>query len=343
MKRLTAVIVAILAALVWAPSAVRGAPPNSLWGPTVTPAFATTLTPVTVSVRYASTAGNPATGVFASIGPLEVSLARVGGTAVDGTWSATTLAPLGTWRVTFRATADQGPQPTLDGPLLTVTALPSPTAAPGSMNLAPPAESSAAPSMDGGGTSATSSPAPVVAPDASGGARGPETSPTGNAAPGSAAPGTAGQPGAAAGSQPPAADGSQHPGRARRPSGAAEGTAVPAGLPEGLDHGVAGTDLVLLLGVILGVAAATLLGTGWLVMGRDRGSDDELAPVPSDAAARRARRSVALRELGEDPVIAAMLPDQPVGRGRLGRAPWAGRPTAETTEAAPRRRRGRRG
>lgn len=343
MKRLAAVLMAILAALVWAPSAALGAPPNSLSGPTVTPAFATTLTPVTVSVRYTSTAGNPATGVFASIGPLELSLARVGGTAVDGTWSATTPAPLGTWRVTFRATANQGPQPTLDGPLLTVTAPSSPTAAPGSVNPAPPAESSAAPGMDSGRTSATSTPAPVAAPDASGAAGGPATSPTANAAPGSAAPGTAGQRGAAAGTQPPAANGSQHPGRARRPSGPAEWTAAPTGLPEELDAGVAGTDLVLLLGVILGVAAATLLGTGWLVVGRDRDTEDQLATVPGDEAGRRARRSLTAGTLDEDPVIAAMLPDQPLGRGRLGRAPWAGRPTGETTEAAPRRRRGRGG
>jgi hypothetical protein len=335
--------VAILAALIWAPSIVLAAPPNALSSPAVTPTSATTLTPVSVSVHYTSTAGNAATGVFASIGPLEVSLTRVGGTAVNGTWSATTLAPVGTWRVTFRATASQGPQPTIDGPLLTVTATSTPTAAPGSANPAPPVESSIAPSFDGSGSSATASPDPPAAPVASGGAAGPVASPTANAAPGAPASSGGGARAAPAATRPPAADGSQHPGRAQRPSGAAAATAAPAGLPEGIDGAVAGTDLVVLLSVILGATAMALLGTGWLVVGRDRASEDELAAVRSEGAARRAGRPVTSRELGEDPVIAAMLPDGPPRHGRLGKGPWAARTEEDPTGDAPRRRRGRRG
>lgn len=341
--RLAAVLVAILAALVWAPSAALGAAPNRLSDPAVTPTTATTLTPVSVSVHYRSTAGNPATGVFASIGPLEVSLVRIGGTTVDGTWSAVTLAPPGTWRVGFRATVTQGPQPSLNGPLLTVTTPSTPTPAAGSMNPAPPADSSTAPSMDGGGASATASPAPAAAPGASDGVPGPAASPTPDAAPGSASHGGADQPAAPASIPLAPADGSQHPGRAQRPSGAAGATPAPAGLPEDLDDGAAGTDLVMLLGMVLGAAAAALLGTGWLVMGRDRGDEEQLATTAGQVPADIARRTVTAAALGEDPVIAAMLADEKPRHVRLGPAPWAGRPETEATGTSPRRRRGRRG
>ena len=64
-RRRVSVLVAILAALVWAPSSVFAAAPNQLSQASVTPASGGTSTVFVVTVRYRSTAGNPATAVTA--------------------------------------------------------------------------------------------------------------------------------------------------------------------------------------------------------------------------------------------------------------------------------------
>jgi hypothetical protein len=62
-------------------------------------------------------------------------------------------------------------------------------------------------------------------------------------------------------------------------------------------------DLLLVLGIVVGVAAAVLLMTGWLLATRTR--DDEREPAEAEAKrALRARRGA--RAPGRDPVLAAM-------------------------------------
>ena len=97
----------------------------------VTPTNGTTATVFTFSVHYASTGSpaQPAQSVSAQVGSVIVALARVSGSANDGTWQGTATLPAGTWDVIFSAVSASPPVPLL-GPPVTVTAPPAPTPTP---------------------------------------------------------------------------------------------------------------------------------------------------------------------------------------------------------------------
>jgi len=65
-------------------------------------------------------------------------------------------------------------------------------------------------------------------------------------------------------------------------------------------------DLLLLLGIVVGVAAVALLGIGWMLAVRGRDDEPEAAhgARAAENEARRARRRT--RAAGHDPVLAAM-------------------------------------
>ena len=107
-RRRVSVLVAILAALVWAPSSVLAASPNRLSQATVTPTSGETSTVFVVTVRYRSTAGNPATAVTLTAGGQVSAMVLVSGTATDGKWMGTAVLPPGEWDITVAATVEQG-------------------------------------------------------------------------------------------------------------------------------------------------------------------------------------------------------------------------------------------
>ena len=111
----------------------------------VSPTSGTTTTAFTFSVHYTSTdPPRPAQGVWATVGSATVSLTKVSGTALDGTFQGTSTLPAGTWRVTFHAeSAGEPPQPLL-GPIVTVTA-PPPTPQPTPPPPPPPPPPTASP------------------------------------------------------------------------------------------------------------------------------------------------------------------------------------------------------
>lgn len=352
--RRAAVVLAILAALTWAPSPLLAAPPNQLLDPVASPSRGSTLTLFHVSVRYVSSAGNPASTVDAEIGPLRVGLMLTSGSALDGTWSGSTLLPAGSWQVTFVASVSRGPQPSLSGPTLVVglpsTPLPSePNARPvpteGDTPATPAAEpqSTAAPSaaasidpgpIGGSEPPAVSSPQPAPATGAGGGRAG-------------AAPSAWPQP--APQSTPGPGSTGDTPSRDAAPrSSASRGSPVQQpGLLEGTGEDDGTAELLLLLAAIVSAATVALLGTGWMLAARGR--DEERSPVASGGAARndaaiqaaavharRARRRSTLNA-AHDPVLAAMGLDDPYGDD-----PGAP-PRGAARGADPRPRRDRRG
>jgi hypothetical protein len=92
------------------------------------------------------------------------------------------------------------------------------------------------------------------------------------------------------------------------------GDAAPAATDPALPAQVGGDaegpdsdQLLLLLGIVVGGAAVTLVGTGWLLTARTR-DDDPDAAAAAAADARRARQRA--RAAGHDPVLAAMGLDE---------------------------------
>jgi len=330
--RRASTILAVLAALTVAPSSVFAAAPNQLTQPSLQPNVGTTETAFVLSVVYRSEAGNPASAVTATVAGKTVSMSMVAGTSVDGSWTATTLLPVGSWKVTYTAVA-KGPDPRISGGVITV-ADPQPT-----------------PSGSGGSTpdaaSEPASPAATAAPD-----------PVETAAPssGGAAPSRGAQPTAPASNASPApAPGI--PGAGERPSGgnggaepsASAAVVVPApgdseapteGGATGVIDGPASSDpldAILLFG-FAGVAAVAMLGVGWLlVTGRQR--DAEPSPADAGSALDPAIRAIptveqrALRRArisgADDPILAALgLPENEA-------------PAEEPRKPSPRRRRAR--
>ncbi len=311
-----AFLLAILAALlIGAPSTVLAAPPNRLEAGVVSPTSGTPATPFQFSVRYVSTGGNPANGVTARIGALELPLQLTSGTATDGTWNGSAVLPIGRWSVTYHATTGKGPRPSLIGPTLTVlgSASPSPNGRPGGDEPAP---------NSSGGNIADPSSGPSQspgtgprAPDKPGkGQRTAEPAPRGNRSEAD---------GPAADDTPDPAPGGE--GRAgndgRRRGGAAplqRSPSASAGMGDRpLEDETTATDrgdLILLLGVIVAVATIALLGTGWLLASRER--EDEAAGTGETAVAlRRARRrrTTAAVLPAHDPVLAALGLDEADG------------------------------
>lgn len=321
--RRAAGLLAIVAALSWAPSPMLAAPPNQLVDPVASPTRGSTLTLFHVSVRYVSSAGNPASAVDAEIGPLSIGLQLTSGSAVDGTWSGSTLLPIGTWQVTFRAWVDQGPQPSVDGPTLVVGLASTPV--PSAPNARPvPSEpaTAATPAAEPQPTPAPSAPpSPELKPLGSGEpvqGSSPEPVPGGGVGGSGSgpAPSSVPQP-APQGTPGPSARDDAPSGESAPRSPASRGTpGQQPGLLEGTGDEEAPADLLLLLAVIVSVATIALLGTGWMLAARGR--DDERSPLASLGAARTdaAIRAAAIREhrtrrrstlhAAHDPVLAAM-------------------------------------
>ena len=145
--RLLAAALLVLS-LASAPAPTRAV--SELTDGSVTPASGTTATTFTFSVHYTSTDSptRPAQAVWAQVGGVTVTLAKVSGSAHDGTWEGTAALPAGTRQVTFHASTSADPQPEpLAGPMITVTEppptptpspTPRPTAAPTPRPPSPP-------------------------------------------------------------------------------------------------------------------------------------------------------------------------------------------------------------
>ncbi|MDQ2673199.1 MAG: hypothetical protein M3Y40_00915, partial [Chloroflexota bacterium] len=111
------VVLAAIAALLWAPS-LASAAGNSLVSPSVSPASGTITTVFTLHVTYDGRF--PASTVSVSVAGLALPMARVSGTASEGTWSVSTLLPAGTWTPTFTSSALQGNAASAVGPAISV-------------------------------------------------------------------------------------------------------------------------------------------------------------------------------------------------------------------------------
>lgn len=310
-------VLATMAALFGAPSAVLGAPPNTLEAALVTPAVGTTATPFVFTVTYLSLGGNTATSVTASVAGRTVSLSRVAGTPISGTWTGTSTLPAGTWTVTFNAVTTKGPRPSLGGGTIVVAALASPT---------PPRTASPSPARGdepaSEGPTPTAEPMPVedpTQPAGSGTVVGstepshattsaePATGGTGSSGDGVtapvASPGTgAGAPQVPAASQPPAAGSPAEAGASPSPLDAAATALV---------DDDAGLVWRILVAGLVAVAAVALIGMAWLLAGRRRHAELEAATAAAPERPVRGRRSRAGIPSTDDPVIAAMGLDRP--------------------------------
>jgi hypothetical protein len=352
MRRRALVVLAILAALLGAPSGASAAQ-NSLLpvSPAASPTSGTPSTTFTFRVAYDGRW--PASGVRASVAGLDRGMALTTGSATDGTWAVSTTLPSGTWQVTFAAIVLQGNAPTLAGPVVVVGGAVA--------SAAPDSGGGGWPSPDaplGPGTPPATTPAPAPASPTPG-----PSSPVGDGAPvSSAVPGASPVPvgegapvatddGATAGVEPedtgsasadssvaPASGASNAPAAAspastdeKGPSTIGRGTSWPAGVQDRSAPSL--LDTVLLVG-LSGVAAVALIGSAALLGGRRRASTG--ADAGSDGAAgaaegieavldRRARRRARMR-LEDDPIMTAMGIDD---------APRHGRRRAQQTGSGP--------
>ena len=106
-----ALVMGVFAVLVVGPAVRTAAAVNKLSKQAVTPSSGTTATLFTFSVLFTGAAGVSASAVVATVTDgstvLSVPLALVPpGTANVGTWSASSLLPVGSWSVLFEATSD---------------------------------------------------------------------------------------------------------------------------------------------------------------------------------------------------------------------------------------------
>jgi hypothetical protein len=306
---------------------VLAAPPNRLEAPAANPSQGNGLTLFHVSVRYVSVAGNAASSVSARIGTLDLPMRLTGGTSTNGTWSGSTVLPVGTWTTTFQATTLKGPSPTLAGPSLTVlgAASPTPNGRPGD-EPAPSFSGGSDTGDPGGGPAVTPAAGPAESEKPRPGAGTPDPAPRGGGGGGRSetetsepAPrgsGDASTPGRRRGGGAPLDPGSSGAPAAEEIPLGGEGTDTPRG------------DLLLLLVGIVGVATVALLGTGWLLASRERdGEAAEPAETVAGLRARRARRTAGIKP-AHDPVLAAMGLDEvddavspPARGGARGAAP----------------------
>ncbi|MEP6469393.1 MAG: hypothetical protein ABJC24_06435 [Chloroflexota bacterium] len=305
--RSAVMILAILAALVAAPSSVFAVAPNELRSPVVTPAAGTTATPFALSVGYRSSAGNPANTVTATVAGNTVSLSLTSGTATDGTWTGGTALPSGSWMVTFHATVAKGRKPSISAGPVNVDLLVTPR---------PSVPGNSQPSTDAntpGNVTSTAEPRPQTSV---------RPSPSDAATPASGTP----QPSDGAAPAASEASSPRSPGHLRAPHGrstGADSSTSPAGAvaqsaaPQipGTTAGV-GSDLVgmVLLFGIVGVAAVAMLGAAWIVIAsrRDRAEPSLVVADSADRALeaiptveQRAMRRARLRP-SDDPILTAM-------------------------------------
>ncbi|HEX9893868.1 MAG TPA: hypothetical protein VGA78_08080, partial [Gemmatimonadales bacterium] len=128
-RRSYAALLVLALLLVLAPPTL-GAPGNQLSEGSVNPVNGTTANSFVFTVRYTSAQGHPATSVSATVSTFTVPMGLIAGTASDGTFQGNTNLPAGSFNVTFLADAQQGFDPSLAGPTVTVSFAPPPTPAP---------------------------------------------------------------------------------------------------------------------------------------------------------------------------------------------------------------------
>jgi hypothetical protein len=291
--RRASTVLAMLAALVMAPSSVSAAKPNELLSASVVPTSGTVSTPFVLSVRYVSEAGNPATAVTATVAAQTILMANTSGTALDGTWTAVTQLPAGSWTVTYTAVVAKGPVPTVRSGTISVaqSSAPNPVESAGASSREPSPSRGAQPSAPTSNTSPgaepVSSAGAVANPSADNGGVEPLATPDGAAGPA---------------------------GRGAVPSGGGGGATAGSDDPSSPDL----LNMVLLLGIV-GVAAVALVGVGWIaITGRRNDPEASLADarIGADPAVRaiptveqRAIRRARLNQ-SNDPILAALgLPD----------------------------------
>jgi hypothetical protein len=287
----------MLAALLWAPSVVYAAS-NSLSAPSATPTSGTTLTPITLTVRYDGKFA--ATAVFADVAGRSIALTRLG-TPTAATWSGVVTLPPGTWPLSFHATVSQGASPSISGPTLTIAPLPSISTAPDA-----PAPSTAGPAAGSTGPPAPSG-LPVAASASPGSAQTPVAAPAGSVPASQPAP--AGHPAGA----PPASDapGPAAPSQADGPRRPADPARIgePAARPEPPSRERDGERTAQALAAIalVGVTALAIIGSA-LVAGRRRRPEEEEPPASELATTILARRTArrGRHRLPEDPIVAAI-------------------------------------
>lgn len=157
-RRLRIIVLAtIVAALFGAPSAVFGASPTRLYGAIASPTSGTTATIFTFSVRFDGSGKFAAGPVVANVAGRSLTMVRVAGTPHAGTYRVRATLPEGSWTPSFETAPSQGPEATLTGPTVTVSApTPKPkatpgTAAPTTISIAtepPPSASDRAPAIN---------------------------------------------------------------------------------------------------------------------------------------------------------------------------------------------------
>lgn len=120
-RRVLGVLVAA-AYLMGVPGTVAAAGPNQLANGRVAPGSGSTTTAFTFTVNYVSDKGFAATSVVALVAGRSIPLRLVSGAATAGTYAGSATLPAGKWAVSFEARAAQGPDASLAGPTVTVTA-----------------------------------------------------------------------------------------------------------------------------------------------------------------------------------------------------------------------------
>lgn len=146
-----------------------------LTGGTVTPTTGTTATAFQFSVHFVGTGTDTAVSVSASVAGRTLPLSLSSGTPRNGTWTASSTLPAGSWTVTYRSmsTGLTNPSFPVPGQVVVTAPTPAPTASPRPTPKATPRPTSvpatAAPGT-GGSASLGISPSPLgtTASDASG-------------------------------------------------------------------------------------------------------------------------------------------------------------------------------
>lgn len=353
MRRRLPLVLATLAALMWAPS-LASAAGNGLGAPSVSPATGSITTPFTLEVAYDGRF--PAVAVSASVAGMTLPMARISGTSLAGTWSVTTLLPAGTWATSFAAVAERGNTSAVTGPTVTVsgpalppaTPVPTGSAGPPSRGSEPdpgPGSTQGPGSVDPGtapvespsdpgssGESAPSTPSPASSPAATSGAG---SQPSGDSLPHGVPAGTPDPAGAGDdGSGPdPAPNGTT----GARPSEKAAVTPASSGPADGKNSAGWAEDESVSFAVLIGVAGmagVAILGAMLLVLGRRRAAEGGAPSAAVEASAAEAlleRRTVrqAKVRLPADPIVAAMGIDERAAARRRRRA---GRLTQESQD-----------
>jgi hypothetical protein len=334
-RRLPAVLAAV-AALLWAPS-LASAAGNSLVSPSVSPSSGTITTVFTVRVDYDGKF--PASTVSVSVGALELPMARVGGTATEGTWSVRTLLPAGTWTPAFSSTSQRGNAAVIAGPSVTVTGAVAPTPAPTVSGPSPDNRE-----VDAGDPVLPAQPAGSQEPAVAPAERNSETAPPAESDPAAsttADPSTGGGHGGGGTSVPvgPSApagstfddDGGTDPAVASppdapraeasgEPRAAPTSSSIAGGQPPGIHVEDGLLKAVLLIG-LSGVAAVALIGTALLIVGRRRAANEGSPPAAGELAdtetllERRTLRRAKVR-LMDDPITTALGVDDQVAARR---------------------------